>query len=63
MHEAYSKPCQTSKQMRHIENPWHSLRTVYSDIFRHMQRHSAILSHAQANFQPCLGILRDMKAY
>ena len=48
MPETYSKPCQISKIMRHIENPG-IVRTVYSDIFKHIQGHSAILSHGQAN--------------
>ena len=34
MFEAYSKPCQISKMMRHIEN-LDIVRTVYSDIFMH----------------------------
>ena len=40
--DAYSKPCQISKMMRHFENPG-IVRTVYSGIFRHVQVHSAIL--------------------
>ena len=44
MSEACSKPCQISKIMRHTGNPG-ILRIVYSGIFRHIQGHSAILSH------------------
>ena len=40
--DAYSKPCQTSKMMRHIENPG-IVRTVYSGIFRDIQQYSTIL--------------------
>ena len=40
--DAYSKPCQISKMMRHFENPG-IVRTVYSGIFRHVQVHSEIL--------------------
>ena len=48
MHEKYSKPCQTSKTMRYIEN--HGIaETVYSGIFRYTQEHSAIFSHVQAH--------------
>ena len=48
MPEAYSKPCQISKIMRHIENPV-IIRTVYSGICRHTQGHLAIFSHVQTN--------------
>ena len=47
MPEVYSKPCQISKMMRHIENPG-MVRTVYSYILRHIQEYSAIFSIAQA---------------
>ena len=47
MPDKYLKPCQKSKIMRYIENP-DIVRTVYSDIFRHVQGHSALLSHVQA---------------
>ena len=47
MPAACSKPCQTSQTVRHIENTG-IIRTVYSGIFRHIQGHSAIISHAQA---------------
>ena len=40
--DAYSKPFQTSKMMRHIENPG-TVRTVYSGIFTDIQQYSAIL--------------------
>ena len=48
MPEAYSKPCQISKIMRHIENRA-IVRTVYSGIF--------------INIQTCPSILRDIRAY
>ena len=38
MPEVYSKPCQMSKMMRHIDNPG-IVRTVSSGIFRHIQGH------------------------
>ena len=47
MPETYSKPCQMSKMVRHIENP-DIVRTVYSVIFKHIQGHSALFSHVQA---------------
>ena len=47
MPEAYSKPCQKSKTIRHIKQP-DTVRTVYSGIFRHIQGHSAVIIHAQA---------------
>ena len=47
MPTTYSKPCQISKMMRHIEKPG-LVRTVYSNILRHIQRYSAIFSHVQA---------------
>ena len=43
MPEAYSKPFQISKVIRHINNTG-IVRTVYLGIFRHIQGHSAILS-------------------
>ena len=43
---AYSKPYQISKIMRHIENPV-IVRTVYSDISRHIKEHLAIFSQVQ----------------
>ena len=58
MPEAYSKPCQISRMMKHIENPG-IIRTVYSGIFRHIQWHSAILSH----FQTYWGTLRHVEAH
>ena len=45
MHEAYSKSCEISKMIRHIENP-SMVRTVYSGIFRQIQGYSAISSYA-----------------
>ena len=50
---AYSKPCQISKMLRHTENP-DVIRTVYSGIFRHIQGHSAIFCHVQANIEALL---------
>ena len=44
MPEAYSKPCQISKVMRHIENPG-MVRTVYSVMFRHTEGYEDILRH------------------
>ena len=55
MPTTYSKPCQISKMMRHIEKPGLA-RKDYSNIPRHIQGYSAIFSHVQA-------ILRDIKAY
>ena len=51
MPEAYSKPCQISRMMRHIENPG-IVKTVYSCIFGDIN-----------NIQPCSDISRDIKAY
>ena len=51
--DAYLKPCQIFKIMRHIENPGIFV-TVYSCIFRHIQGRSAMLNHVQA----CWGMLR-----
>ena len=47
MPTAYSKPCQISKMIRHIEKPG-LVRTVYSNVLRHIQGYSAIFSHVQA---------------
>ena len=47
MPEGYSKPFQICKMMRHIENAT-TITTVYSGIFRYIQRHSAIFSHVLA---------------
>ena len=58
MPEACSKPCQTSKMMRHIEKT-SMVRTVYSGIFRHIQQHSAVSSHVQSH----CGKLRHNEAY
>ena len=58
MSTTYSKPCQISKMMRHIEKPG-LVRTVYSNILRHIQRYSAIFSHVQALW----GTLRDTEPY
>ena len=44
---AYSKPCQISKMIRHVENLG-IVRTVYLAIFRQIQGHSTIFSHVQA---------------
>ena len=58
MPETYSKPCEISKMMRHIENPG-IIKTVYSDIVRSIQGHSAILSHVLAYCR----ILRHTESY
>ena len=58
MPTTYSNPCQISKMMRHIEKPG-LVRTVYSNIFRDIQRYSAIFSH----FQAFWGTLRHTEAY
>ena len=50
MTEAYTKPCQISKMVRHIENPG----LVKAKQF--IQAYSGTLSK-------CLDILRDIKAY
>ena len=47
MPTTYSRPCQINKMMRHIEKPG-LVKTVYSNILRHMQRYSAIFGHVQA---------------
>ena len=54
----YWKPCQISKMIRHIEKPG-LVRTVYSNIFRHIQRYWAIFIHVQAFW----GTLRHTEAY
>ena len=58
MPETYSKLCQITKMMRHIENP-DIVRTVYSYTFRHIQGHSAIFSQVQGH----LGTLMHIEAY
>ena len=60
MPEAYSKPCQISKIMRHIEIAG-IVRTVYSGTFRYVQGHLAILRHAQAYWVS--SILRYIELY
>ena len=47
MPEVCSKPCQTSKMTRHIENPG-IVRPTDLGIFRHIQGHPAIFTHIQA---------------
>ena len=56
MPETYSKPCQVSMIITHIENP--GIARICSGIFRHIQGHSVILSHVQAYW----GILRHIQA-
>ena len=58
MSEAYSRPFQISKMMRHIENPG-IVKTVYSDIFRCIQGNSPIFSHVLGHS----GTLRYIEAY
>ena len=41
MPATYSKHCQISKMMRHIENPG-IVTTSYSDIFRYIQGHAEL---------------------
>ena len=36
MPEAYSKPCQLSKMMRHTDDEPGIVRRIYSDIFREL---------------------------
>ena len=68
MRETYLRPSQISKIMSHIENP-NIERTVYLDIFRHIQGHTKLFSHVQPYsgtfkvIQPCSAILRDSKVY
>ena len=65
MPTTYSNPCQISKMMRHIEKPG-LVRTVYSNIVRHIQRYSVIFSHVQAlwetlrHTEPYSGIFRSL---
>lgn len=68
MRETYLRPSQISTIMSHIENP-DIERTVYLDIFRHIQGHTKLFSHVQPYsgtfkvIQPCQAILRDSKVY
>ena len=48
MPEVYSKLCQICNMMRYIEDPGIA-RTAYLSIFRHIEGHSTIFSHVQAN--------------
>ena len=48
MPEAYSKPSQISKMMRHIENSGF-VRTFYSDVFRDIQRYSVMFRHIEGH--------------
>ena len=50
MPESYSKPCQISKMIKHIENPG------IVSLFRHFQAYSGTFS----NIQPCSGQYSDM---
>ena len=54
MPETYSKPCQISKMVKHIEL-WH----CKNSLFRYFQAFSGTFS----NTQPLLCILREIKAY
>ena len=52
MSATYSKHCQISKMMRHIENPGIVI-TVYSDIFRYIQGHAELfiaLAHTTMSY-------------
>ena len=55
MFEAYSKPCQISKMMRHIEN-LDIVRTLYSGIFMHS-------SGSFRNIQAYWRTLRHIETY
>ena len=60
MPEAYAKPCQIFKMMKHTENP-DIVRTVHSiqlTIFKHFQAYLGTFN----NIQPRSGIVRDIKA-
>ena len=47
MPEAFSKPCQISKMMRHIESPdIEQFIQGFSDIFSDIQQDSPMLTHA-----------------
>ena len=48
MHEAYSKSCQISKMIRHIENP-SMAGAVYSGIFRDIQHYPAMLRDTEGD--------------
>ena len=68
MSEAYSKPCQISKIIRHNENPG-IVRTVYSGIsyiFRDNQQYSVmfrlIFKHVRAYTEGSYYILRHIQA-
>ena len=58
MSEAYSKPCQMYKMIRHIENPG-IVRIIYSGIFRRIHEHSEIFSQSQVYWRT----IRDIQAY
>ena len=72
MPEEWSKPCQTSKMMRHIENlvivktaHWGIIKPIqqYSAMFRHIHGHYGILRHSQAllkRIEPYSRIFRTM---
>ena len=49
MSEAYSKPRQLSKIIKHIENPGKSeyFIQVFSGIFRNIQQYSALFRHIE----------------
>ena len=62
MPEAYSKLCQISKMIRHIENPG-IVRRVYSGIFRHTEEHSVTLRLIFSHVQAYRGELRHTETY
>ena len=64
MPDAYSKPCQISKIMRHIENPEiEQLIQAYSGTFSNIQAYSGTSRHIQAllgHIEPYSGIFRTV---
>ena len=58
MTEEYSKPCQISKMMKHIENP-DTVKAVFSGVLRDIQRHVALVSRVQV----CSATSWDVEAY
>ena len=60
MPEAYAKPCQISRMIRHTENP-DIVRTVHSIQFTVFKQFQVYLGTFN-NIQPCSGIVRDIKA-
>ena len=61
MPKAYSRPCQISIMMKHIENLG-IVRTVYSGIFGDIQQYLAGFRPIFRDFQVYCGTLRHIKA-